>query len=67
MAYLQANLREKENKQTKKEKENRNVCSSVPTVCAQTITLFLFPELRVLELLVILEHIQHYSGQDKER
>lgn len=30
---------------------------------AQTIALVLFPELRVLELLVLLEHFQHYSGQ----
>lgn len=30
---------------------------------AQTIALVLFPELRVLELLVLLEDFQHYSGQ----
>lgn len=43
--------------------KKKSWCSFIAPVCARTITLFLFPELRVLELLVVLEHLQHYSGQ----
>lgn len=40
-------------------------CSFIAPVCGLGITLFLFPELTVLELLVVLEHFQRYSGQIK--
>lgn len=43
----------------------KKVRSFIATVCALAITLFLFPELTVLERLVVLEHFQHYSGQIK--
>lgn len=42
-------------------KKKKKCCSFIAS--AQTTALFLFPELRVLELLVLLEHFQHYSGQ----